>query len=142
MSEVQLSGKRRVYEVARELEMDNKAFLAVLKSLNVPDVKNHMSVLTSEDESRVKQHLGKGGGASAPAAETPAKPAVKRRAVVRRRKSAAATTEATPVEVAKPAAEPAPEAPLAAALGRAGVSFLLQIILPEVRQLDLMLEGL
>lgn len=115
-----MSGKRRVYEVARELEMDNKAFLAVLKSLNVPDVKNHMSVLTNDDEARVKQHLGKGGGASTQSkseeAERPR--VVKRRGVVRRRKSAddsggdaPSTPSASPEPVAvQPAlVEPEPE---------------------------------
>ncbi len=113
-----MSGKRRVYEVARELEMDNKAFLAVLKSLDVPDVKNHMSVLTNEDEARVKQHLGKGGGASTQSksdeAERPR--VVKRRGVVRRRKSAddstgdaPSTPSASPEPVTAQVAPPAPE---------------------------------
>lgn len=81
-----MSGKKRVYEIARDLEMDNKALLAVLKSLDVPDVKNHMSVLNSDDEARVMRHMGKSvEGGDAEAANRPR--VVKRRAVVRRRKS-------------------------------------------------------
>ena len=82
-----MSGKRRVYEVARELGMDNKAFLAVLDNVGVPDVKNHMSVLTSDDEARVKRHLGKESGDSSSAAGADRPRVVKRRAVVRRRKA-------------------------------------------------------
>lgn len=85
-----MSGKRRVYEVARELGMDNKAFLAVLETVGVSDVKNHMSVLTADDESRVKRHLTKGDAsksAPAPDASSGDRPRVVRRAgVVRRRK--------------------------------------------------------
>ncbi len=97
-----MSSKRRVYEVARELEMDNKAFLAVLKSLDVPDVKNHMSVLTTDDEARVKRHLGKSAGGVDGSSDQPPK----RRAVVRRRK---AKVEA-PVAQPEPAVELEPAA--------------------------------
>lgn len=106
-----MSGKRRVYEVARELEMDNKALLAVLKSLEVPDVKNHMSVLTGDDEARVRRHLGKGGGASTRSAgEDAERPrVVKRRAVVRRRKSTEPSDEAVESTSSSADAAPAPE---------------------------------
>ena len=59
-----LSSKRRVYEVARDLGIDNKALIAALGKIGVSDVKNHMSVLSPDDEDRVKKHLGKGGSAS------------------------------------------------------------------------------
>src|SRR6187551_1354032 len=85
-----MSGKRRVYEVARELGMDNKAFLAVLETVGVSDVKNHMSVLTADDESRVKRHLTKGNAEAAGSAQggtSGERPrVVKRRAVVVRRR--------------------------------------------------------
>src|SRR6188768_2967668 len=82
-----MSGKRRVYEVARELGMDNKAFLAVLETVGVSDVKNHMSVLTADDESRVKRHLNKGTAElEAGASASGDRPRVVRRAVVVRRR--------------------------------------------------------
>ena len=56
-----MSAKRRVYEVARDLGLENKSLLGVLETLGVQDVKNHMSVLSTEDEDRVKKHLGKAG---------------------------------------------------------------------------------
>lgn len=103
-----MSGKRRVYEVAREVEMDNKAFLAMLKSLGVPDVKNHMSVLTFEDEARVRQHLGRGGGAStqSESKDVESSPVVQRRGVVRRRKSSDSSSE----DVGSPEVPSAPAA--------------------------------
>jgi translation initiation factor IF-2 len=104
-----MSGKKRVYEIARDLEMDNKALLAVLKSLDVPDVKNHMSVLSVDDEARVMRHMGKAGDSGdSDAASRPR--VVKRRAAVRRATSgdeaeATKESEATP-EVRAPIAPP------------------------------------
>lgn len=107
-----MSGKRRVYEVARDLGIDNKALLAVLQKVGVPDVKNHMSVLTTADEDRVKKHLGKGTSESDKESKAAARPrVVKRRAVVRRRKTADGTTEETAVEPAKPAPASKEEVP-------------------------------
>lgn len=92
-----MSSKRRVYEVARDLGMDNKAFVALLETLGVREIKNHMSVLTPEAEERVKRHLGKSTASEAvpePSAEERIHPAVvKRRAVVRRKKAADGSTE-------------------------------------------------
>lgn len=94
-----MSSKRRVYEVARELGMDNKAFLAVLESVGVADVKNHMSVLTTDDEARVKRHLGKESGGPADKSAGAERPrVVKRPAVVRRRKMADGETQESEVE--------------------------------------------
>ncbi len=103
-----MSGKRRVYEVARELGMDNKALLAVLETVGVSDVKNHMSVLTTDDESRVKRHLNKGSAdssASSSGSTSGDRPrVVKRRAVVvRRRKDG--PNEDVEVRAATPKAE-------------------------------------
>ena len=43
-----MSGKLRVYEVARDLGMDNKALVALLQSVGFSEVKNHMSTATTE----------------------------------------------------------------------------------------------
>lgn len=120
-----MSSKRRVYEVARELGLDNKALLAVLVSVGVPDVKNHMSVLSTDDEARVKRHLGKGGGGSKESdkpgnADRPR--VVKRRAVVRRRKAVDGSTQEKEVEqkvVAPAVAEPAAQAGASAGASQA-----------------------
>ncbi len=114
-----MSGKRRVYEVARELGMDNKALLAVLERVGVSDVKNHMSVLTTDDESRVKSHLNKGSadtGASSQGAASGDRPrVVKRRAVVVRRRKDAPSEDVdaratTPVLSTNGAAQPSEQA--------------------------------
>jgi translation initiation factor IF-2 len=51
--------KMRVYEVARDLGMENKALVALFQSIGVTDVRNHMSVVGPEQVERVKRHLEK-----------------------------------------------------------------------------------
>jgi len=51
--------KMRVYEVARDLAMDNKALVALFQSVGVTDVRNHMSAIGPEVVDRVKRHLEK-----------------------------------------------------------------------------------
>ena len=51
-----MSIKLRVYEVARDLGLDNKALVALLQSVGVPDVRNHMSAVPPEVVERVKRH--------------------------------------------------------------------------------------
>lgn len=51
--------KLRVYEVARDLGMDNKSLVSLLQSVGVPDVRNHMSAIGPEVVDRVKRHLEK-----------------------------------------------------------------------------------
>ncbi len=118
-----MSGKRRVYEVARDLGMDNKALVALVQTLGVPDVKNHMSALSPEDEEKIKRHLEKKNEP----AEVARPAVVKRRAavVVRRKKpdeeggeapsnveASEAPIQVEPVVVQEPAVEeerPAPQ---------------------------------
>ena len=54
-----MSTKVRVYEVARDLGIDNKALVALFQSVGVPEVKNHMSAVGPEAVERVKRHLEK-----------------------------------------------------------------------------------
>src|SRR5258707_4899168 len=54
-----MSIKLRVYEVARDLGLDNKALVALLQSVGVPDVRNHMSAVPPEVVERVKRHIEK-----------------------------------------------------------------------------------
>lgn len=51
--------KVRVYEVARDLGMDNKALVALFQSVGVTEVRNHMSAVAPEAVERVKRHLEK-----------------------------------------------------------------------------------
>ncbi len=54
-----MSIKLRVYEVAKDLGMENKALVALLQAAGVPDVKNHMSAVSSEGVERVKRLIEK-----------------------------------------------------------------------------------
>ncbi len=104
-----MSGKRRVYELARELEIDNKALIAALEGLGVSDVRNHMSVVSTEDEARVRRQLS-GDAPSKSASSDSEDTATKRRVVVRRRKTAEGGSEETAIEVQSPVhAPPEPE---------------------------------
>ena len=102
--------KMRVYEVARDLAMDNKSLVALFQSVGVTDVKNHMSAVMPEQVDRVKRHLERQSGAKV--AEERIRPTVVKR---RARPSADATGTETPLEreeAAPPAvsrrAQPAP----------------------------------
>ena len=46
--------KVRVYEVARQLNVDQKTLVATLQSLGFGEVKNHMSAVDSDAIERVK----------------------------------------------------------------------------------------
>ena len=50
--------KARVYEIAKELNVDSKLIIEKLKEMNV-EVKNHMSSVTEEDTAKVKQAFQK-----------------------------------------------------------------------------------
>jgi len=91
-----MSIKLRVYEVAKDLGMENKALVALLQAAGVPDVKNHMSAVSPEGVERVKRHLEKQKQPSV--VEERIRPTVvKRRAVVR---EPSAVPQSEPVSVA------------------------------------------
>ena len=73
--------KLRVYEVARDLAMDNKSLVALFQSVGVTDVRNHMSAVLPEQVDRVKRHLERQSGQKA-AEERIHPTVVKRRARV------------------------------------------------------------
>ena len=51
--------KVRVYEVAKQLNLDPKAVVALFQAIGVTDVRNHMSSVEPEAVERVKRHLEK-----------------------------------------------------------------------------------
>ena len=51
--------KVRVYEVAKQLNLDPKAVVTLFQSLGVTDVRNHMSSVDTDAVERVKRHLEK-----------------------------------------------------------------------------------
>jgi translation initiation factor IF-2 len=74
--------KVRVYEVARQLNMDQKALVALFQSMGLTDVKNHMSAVDPDAVERVKRQLDK--AKAPPVVEERIRPTVvKRRAAAR-----------------------------------------------------------
>src|SRR6185295_11192778 len=49
--------KVRVYEVAKQLNMDQKTLVALFQSMGIGDVRNHMSAVESDVVERVKRPL-------------------------------------------------------------------------------------
>src|SRR3954468_5371828 len=49
--------KVRVYEVAKQLNMDQKTLVTLFQSMGIGDVRNHMSAVESEIVERLKRHL-------------------------------------------------------------------------------------
>ena len=76
--------KIRVYELAKELGLDNKEILAKLRTLNIP-VKTHMSVVPEDEIVRVKKSLAENKDVIAPGGMEEKRVA---KGVIRRRKAA------------------------------------------------------
>jgi translation initiation factor IF-2 len=111
--------KMRVYEVARDLGMENKALVALFQSIGVTDVRNHMSVVGPEQVERVKRHLEK---QSAPkTVEERIRPTVVKRRVAAKpagelRSASGAAPPEVPIKSSPAASAPATSAPSAAEL--------------------------
>ncbi len=63
------NGKVRIYELSRELNLDNKDILAVCDRLNIP-VKSHSSTITESDAERINKYI-ETNPAPAPVAAAP-----------------------------------------------------------------------
>ncbi|MFT3768347.1 MAG: translation initiation factor IF-2 [Minicystis sp.] len=49
--------KIRVYEIAKDLKMDQKALVALFQSMGIGEVRNHMSAVEADVVERLKRHL-------------------------------------------------------------------------------------
>ena len=99
--------KVRVYEVARDLGIENKALVALFQSVGVTEVRNHMSAVAPEQVERVKRHLEK--ATAAPVVEERIRPTVvKRRAVKKPKPEPVAEAAAPAPPVPAPARRVAP----------------------------------
>ncbi len=125
--------KMRVYEVARDLSMDNKTLVSLFQSVGVTDVRNHMSAVLPEQVDRVKRHLERQNSQKAveeqrirptvvkrrgrkvvtPADKNPAVAASARKTSQGKPAEEAAARKAKPATAKSPAAAP-PQAPPAA----------------------------
>ncbi|MBK8254409.1 MAG: translation initiation factor IF-2 [Polyangiaceae bacterium] len=97
--------KVRVYEVAKQLNMDQKTLVALFQSMGVGDVRNHMSAVEQDVVERVKRHLER---QKAPeVVEERIRPTV----VKRRARSGEGIPEARPSEPHAHIPAPAPSSP-------------------------------
>jgi translation initiation factor IF-2 len=111
-----MSSKVRVYEVAKELNLDPKQVVGLFQAIGVADVRNHMSSVEPDAVERVKRHLEKQRTHDVveERIRTDGR-VIKRRAVAKPGAPEAAPSAATPVAARKaPASAPRmvpPEAP-------------------------------
>ncbi len=99
--------KVRVYEVARELGVENRDLIQRMATLGI-QVRNHMSVLDPAEVDRVKRALGK--DRSETLVEERIRPTVVRRKRRKKSDEAEAVPSVAADAAAAPSAEPAPEA--------------------------------
>src|SRR5579883_2852081 len=95
-----MSGNKvRVYEVAKQLNLDPKAVVGLFQAIGIADVRNHMSSVEPEAVERVKRHLEK--QRTHDVVEEKVRPGVvKRRAIAK--PGAAAPPSSTSLPVAAP----------------------------------------
>src|SRR5688572_7806819 len=110
--------KLRVYEVAKDLGMENKALVALLQSVGVSEARNHMSAIGPEAVERVKRHLEK-QKVQGPVVEERIRPTVVKRRAAARPGDASAPAHSRPVAPPEQheeavASAPAPSAPFSA----------------------------
>ncbi len=98
-----MTAKLRVYEVARDLGMDQKALVSLLQSSGVPDVRNHMSSIGADVVDRIRRQLEK--------QKAPSVVEERIRPTVVKRRAAARPVEAAPPAAAAPAAPAMTSAP-------------------------------
>src|SRR5579862_7832860 len=110
MSGGSMSGKVRVYEVAKQLNLDPKAVVGLFQQIGVNDVRNHMSSVEPEAVERVKRHLEKQRTHDVveERIRTDGR-VIKRRAVAKPGAPEPAPSAATPVTARKAAAPSAPQ---------------------------------
>ena len=90
-----MSSKLRVYEVARDLGMDNKELVTLLQSIGFSEIKNHMSVVPSEAIDRAKRQLERKNEPNKVVEERIRPTVVKRRTAVKRPEDGAAGAESS-----------------------------------------------
>ncbi|MGE5787556.1 MAG: translation initiation factor IF-2 [Myxococcales bacterium] len=105
-----MSSKLRVYEVARDLGMDNKELATLLQSIGFSEIKNHMSVVPPEAIERAKRQLERRNEPSKVVEERIRPTVVKRRAAKRPEDAGAAAhstgaESSSALEVAAPSHE-------------------------------------
>ena len=112
------SGKVRIYELSKDLGLENKDVLDAAEKLSIA-AKSHSSSISDAEAGKIRSLLGKGGNGAKPAAAAPAKPAASKAILSVKKAAPAAPSKPAPAAskpVAKPvAAKPVVAKPVAAA---------------------------
>ncbi|MDD9881613.1 MAG: translation initiation factor IF-2 [Cyanobacteria bacterium MAG STY4_bin_9] len=112
------SGKVRIYELSKDLGLENKDVLDAAEKLSIA-AKSHSSSISDAEAGKIRSLLGKGGNGAKPAAAAPAKPAAGKAILSVKKAAPAAPSKPAPAAskpVAKPvAAKPVVAKPVAAA---------------------------
>ena len=112
------SGKVRIYELSKDLGLENKDVLDAAEKLSIA-AKSHSSSISDAEAGKIRSLLGKGGNGAKPAAAAPAKPAAGKAILSVKKAAPAAPSKPAPAAskpVAKPvAAKPVVTKPVAAA---------------------------
>ena len=98
------SGKVRIYELSKDLGLENKDVLDAAEKLSIA-AKSHSSSISDAEAGKIRSLLGKGGNGAKPAAAAPAKPAPGK-AILSVKKAAPATPSKPTPAVSKPVAKP------------------------------------
>ena len=112
------SGKVRIYELSKDLGLENKDVLDAAEKLSIA-AKSHSSSISDAEAGKIRSLLGKGGNGAKPTAAAPAKPAAGKAILSVKKAAPAAPSKPAPAAskpVAKPvAAKPVVAKPVAAA---------------------------
>ena len=112
------SGKVRIYELSKDLGLENKDVLDAAEKLSIA-AKSHSSSISDAEAGKIRSLLGKGGNGAKSAAAAPAKPAAGKAILSVKKAAPAAPSKPAPAAskpVAKPvAAKPVVAKPVAAA---------------------------
>ena len=103
------SGKVRIYELSRDLGLDNKDVLDAAEKLSIA-AKSHSSSISDDEAARIRGLLKVGNGAR-PAAAPAVAPAAPGKAILSVKKAAPGTEAQAPAPVKPAAAAPAPAKP-------------------------------
>ena len=106
------SGKVRIYELSKDLGLENKDVLDAAEKLSIA-AKSHSSSISDAEAGKIRSLLGKGGNGAKPAAAAPAKPAAGKAILSVKKAAPAAPSKPAPV-VSKPVAKPVAAKPVVA----------------------------
>ena len=106
------SGKVRIYELSKDLGLENKDVLDAAEKLSIA-AKSHSSSISDAEAGKIRSLLGKGGNGAKPAAAAPAKPAAGK-AILSVKKAAPAAPSKPAPAASKPVAKPVASKPVVA----------------------------